>query len=127
VGAVLDEVPERPLAVAELVAFKATRSWYGTESLRYEAPLAVVQLGTAALLVVGGVRCWREGGRRREALGLLLAVLGTSWLLTMAVISLVRYLTPALGLCLLLAGVAVEPLVRRGWDRMVPPPEVALD
>jgi 4-amino-4-deoxy-L-arabinose transferase-like glycosyltransferase len=113
VGAVVAEVPERPGAVAQLVAFKATRSWYGTESLRYEAPLAVVQLATAALLVVGGVRCWRAGGGRRRALGLLLAVLSTSWVLTMAVISLVRYLTPALGLALLLGGVALEPLVAR--------------
>jgi 4-amino-4-deoxy-L-arabinose transferase-like glycosyltransferase len=113
VVAVAEEVPERPLAVAELVGFKAARSWYATESLRYELPLALVQLGTASLLILGGVRCWRAGGRRRQGLGLVVGVLATSWLLTMAVISLVRYLTPALGLSLLLAGVAVEPVAQR--------------
>jgi 4-amino-4-deoxy-L-arabinose transferase-like glycosyltransferase len=115
VVAVAEEVPDRPLAVAQLVGFKAARSWYATESLRYELPLALVQLGTATLLVVGGVRCWRAGGRRRQGLGLVVGVLATSWLLTMAVISLVRYLTPALGLSLLLAGVAVEPVAE--WLR----------
>lgn len=113
VRAVAREVSERPLAVAQLVGFKALRSWYGTESLRYETPIAALQLGTAALVAVGGVRAWQAGGRRRQALGLVLGVLGTSWLLTMAVISLVRYLTPALGLALLLGGVALEPVARR--------------
>lgn len=120
VGTVAAEVPERPVAVAQLVAFKAARSWYGTESLRYEPAIAALQAATAALVVVGGVRCWRGGPSRRRALTLVAGVLATSWLLTMAVISLVRYLTPAIGLSLLLGGVALEPVVaagRRRWAR----------
>ena len=111
VAAVVREVPERPVGVAELVAFKATRSWFATESLRFELPIAALQALTAGLLLAGSVRCWRGGPERRAALGLLLGVLGSSWLLTMAVISIVRYLTPSLGPALLLGGVALEPLV----------------
>lgn len=122
VAAVAQEVPERPVAVAQLVGFKAVRSWYGTESLRYEAPLAALQAATAALLLVGAVRCWRGGAERRAALALLTGVLLTSWLLTMAVISLARYLTPSLGVALLLGGVALEPVATRLLGGRTAPP-----
>jgi 4-amino-4-deoxy-L-arabinose transferase-like glycosyltransferase len=114
------EVPERPVGALQLVGFKAVRSWYGTESLRYETPLAAVQVATAALIAVGTVRAWRLGGTRRTALVLLLGVVACSWLLTMAVISLARYLTPALGLALVLGGVALEPWATRLVGRIRP-------
>jgi len=110
-AAVTREVPERPVAVAELVLMKAARSWYGTESLRHERLVVLAQLPFVALMAWGAWRAGHRGGEVRRGAQLLLGLLGCSWLLTMAVISLVRYLTPSVGAALLLGGVALAPAV----------------
>jgi len=111
-GYLADSVRDRPGVVAQLVAFKALRSWYGTESFRYEGLIAAIQLVWATAATVGAVLCWRHGGGRRWYAILTGALTVGSWAAAVAALSIVRYLVPALGLFAPLVAVAL--LV--AWD-----------
>jgi 4-amino-4-deoxy-L-arabinose transferase-like glycosyltransferase len=98
-GLLREQWKERPLAVVELVARKAGRSWYGTDSGRYGWPIVVIQLLYSIPLALGLWATWRSGGDYPRGLVLAaLAVVLYSWGMTVVVLSIVRYMVPAIGL-----------------------------
>jgi hypothetical protein len=101
-----------PLAVAELVAIKAASSFYGTNSLTHQLLIALVQLPYLALMIAGLVLAWRAGDWLRSLSVFAILVVGYMWLMTIGVLSIVRYMTPALGLLVPFAALALV----RGWD-----------
>jgi hypothetical protein len=101
-----------PLAVAELVAIKAASSFYGTNSLTHQLLIALVQLPYLALMIAGLVLAWRAGEWLRSLSVFVVLVVGYMWLMTIGVLSIVRYMTPALGLLIPFAALALV----RGWD-----------
>lgn len=101
-----------PLAVVELVAIKAATSFYGTNSLTHQLLIALVQLPYLALMIAGLVLAWRAGDWLRSLSVFVVLVVGYMWLMTIGVLSIVRYMTPALGLLIPFAALALV----RGWD-----------
>lgn len=107
---------EHPAAMAELVVYKAARSWYGTESFRYEGAILALQLVFLGFVVAGGVTAFRRGSGSRWYVVLAAALTLVSWFSAIAALSIVRYLVPALGLLVPLAAVAVLAVASsRGW------------
>jgi len=94
---VMDEFRQNPFGVAELYAFKAARSWYGTDS---QQPLGELLNAIASLLyLVPGVIGIRNYFRKRKstAPGILLVLLILYfWGLTTVTFSVVRYMVPAI-------------------------------
>lgn len=103
---------EHPAAVAELFVLKAGSAFYGTNSLTHQTLIALVQLPYLILMLIGLILAWRSGGRRRWYAVFLVMVVGYMWIMTIAVLSIVRYMTPALGLLIPFAALALV----RGWD-----------
>lgn len=104
-------IAEQPMTVVKLLLIKASRAWYGTQSLRLDRYVLPVQAAYLALVAVGmvlAVRRERYGGR---AVWLLGGMAVCFWLLATAVLPLLRYMTTALGLLLMFAAVAL----RAGW------------
>lgn len=100
-----EQVQERPGGVAGLLAVKAARSWYGTEAVRNDGLVALVQ---AAYLLLIGVALARVG-RRAGATGrrfswFAAALLAVSWLVTALVLPLFWYVMPAINVALIAAG-----------------------
>jgi len=96
--AFIEALRTRPLALTELFVIKAARSWYGTDSGRLETPTILVQVIYLTLALLGGVAAWKRGGMaRRWAIGVGLVVL-YFWGMTILVISILRYMTPIMGL-----------------------------
>jgi hypothetical protein len=94
-----EQLKERPAAVAELVGRKTVRSWYGTDSGRYEWAILVMQLLYAIPVALGLRAAWRSD--RMFSRGMVcaaLAVVVYSWAMTVVVLSIVRYMMPAIGL-----------------------------
>lgn len=90
---------DRPAAVAQLVAVKAARCWYATDSRRHETALALLGLPYAAVVAVAAVRTARRGGSRGRAfLALVAAVVLYNWLMATLALSILRYMVPAIGL-----------------------------
>jgi Dolichyl-phosphate-mannose-protein mannosyltransferase len=113
-----------PVAVAELFLLKGASAFYGTNSLTHQALIALVQAPYLILMLIGLILAWRSGGRRRWYAVFLVMVVGYMWVMTIAVLSIVRYMTPALGLMIPFAALALV----EGWDAIqrrrhaTPPP-----
>jgi hypothetical protein len=115
----LDTAREDPLVVAELIGYKALRSWYGTESFRYEIPLALVQVLWVGGATAGAALSWRRGAGPRGYVVMVVAFTLAAWATAIAALSIVRYLVPTLGLLAPLVAVAVVTAwarLRRGLD-----------
>lgn len=103
----------KPVPVIELYLVKAARSWYATDSGRYETPLLGIQIAYGILILTSVVLAWHrlEGNR---CLPLLMGcVVVYFWLMTIAVLSIVRYMTPPAGLLFLFPPGAVQYLYAR--------------
>jgi hypothetical protein len=97
-----DQMRKRPLVTLKLLVVKAMRSWYGTDSRRFELGIILLQLPYLALSLLGTRQAWREGGiAKRVAISVWLIVF-YFWAMTITVLSLVRYMVPAIGLLFLL-------------------------
>ncbi len=112
-GWMMKQTADRPKAVTTLIAYKAARSWYATDSHKNETPIMWVQLACLCVVAVGGVRLWRAGGRDRELLILVLAVVVGTWLMTIMVLSIVRYMVPVMGLLFLMFVPVFQPPRRK--------------
>lgn len=88
----------RPVAVVKLIAIKLARSWYATNSERFEGATLAVQILYAAVILAGIAAAWWRGGPGREmAIGVLLMT-SYFWAMTVSTLSLLRYMVPAMGL-----------------------------
>jgi 4-amino-4-deoxy-L-arabinose transferase-like glycosyltransferase len=113
-----DEFQSHPADLVALLWLKATRAWYGTNAQWLERETALVQLPYVALWMGGLVWGWRH--QRHMTLWIALTVLAF-WGMTLLVLPLLRYMTPAISLLFVpLAGwVTSWPWVARmtaGWE-----------
>jgi hypothetical protein len=88
----------RPVALGELVAYKAARSWYGTETFRFEGAIVAIQVVWVGLAVAGAELARRRSTGARWYVWLVAAITLCSWAGAMAVLSIVRYLVPTLAM-----------------------------
>ena len=100
------ELARGPLAVVGLLLLKATRSWYGTDSLRHEPVILAVQV---PYLVLGAYGGWLQ--RRRRLGWLCMVFIVYFWITTVAAVSIVRYLLPAMVFVVCLAMVGMSHLI----------------
>ena len=105
-----EEFRRDPAAVLKLAAIKALRSWYGSDSRRLEALSAGLQ-AVYLLLVLGcsGFAIRYGGPARRLAIGVWI-VAGYFWFMTAAVLPLLRYMVPSMGLLFLTVAAGVASL-----------------
>jgi hypothetical protein len=109
-----DAARERPLQLAQLVWWKAKRAWYGTDSQRgEEAWLAWTHSAYLVFMVAGAVLLWQGAGSGRRWLVVSGLLVLYYWAMTVLVLSIVRYMLPAVGLMFVWQAVLVE----RGWER----------
>jgi 4-amino-4-deoxy-L-arabinose transferase-like glycosyltransferase len=89
------EVAERPIAVGKLLAWKAVRVWYATDSRRYEAAVALLQIPYLALLAWSGHRARAQGAEPARLVSLLVGCCVLFWAMAFVSLSIVRYVVPA--------------------------------
>jgi hypothetical protein len=102
----LEETADEPLGVGELFLAKMAQSWYATDSRTYDSSILLLQIVYGMLAITGLWLCARRKVLRAGH-WLVLAVVGYFWLTDIAVLSIVRYLLPAIGL---LMGFCALPL-----------------
>ncbi len=108
-----DEAAHHPLAVAELVVLKAGRSLYGTNRLELEGVIAAIQAAYLVVMFIGARRAWRQEGDPRRVLVVVLLLASYFWIVTMTVLSIVRYMSPVLGLLFPFAALTFLPRTRQ--------------
>ncbi|PJF25340.1 MAG: hypothetical protein CUN53_13285 [Phototrophicales bacterium] len=104
-GVIIAELSADPISAVQLVGIKAARAWYATDSRRFEMVSLLVQLGYLSISGWAAARILRGDAPAgaRSLLALILLVTAYHWLTTIAVLSILRYMLPAMGLlfCLL--------------------------
>lgn len=93
----------RPVGVVQLIGVKSLRAWYGTDSGSREQLLLAIQLPFLAILSWAAVRSFSSGAHRRSAALIIIACVLGFWAATVMVLSIARYMTPAVGLLCVLA------------------------
>jgi 4-amino-4-deoxy-L-arabinose transferase-like glycosyltransferase len=93
---------EHPVAMLKFYAIKALRSWYGTDSGRFETALAFLQIVYLAVIARGTRRLYLGDAMARRMVLSFWGIAFYFWLMTILVLSIVRYMLPAIGLLLVL-------------------------
>jgi hypothetical protein len=96
----IDEFKKRPLTVAKLALIKTARCWYGTNSNRKESLILLVQAVYIVSLLYALIMLWRRRPDLRFLVTAGAVTLCYFWGMATVVLSIVRYLMPVLGLCL---------------------------
>jgi hypothetical protein len=115
-----DQARARPATVAQLGAIKVARSWFATESERYEVLLLAFQVPFLGLAAFGLSRTWRHGSRVWA--GMVLLLVAYFWLMTVAVLSIVRYMTIPEALLAPFFVLGLQAVVARLTGRFTTPP-----
>ncbi|MCG8460411.1 MAG: hypothetical protein MI919_29365, partial [Holophagales bacterium] len=114
---------EEPGPVLRLLAAKAARSWYATDSLRFERWILLLQI-PYLLLAAAGTWLWvrqRAADRERVADLVTVAVFVVYfWGMTFLVLSILRYMLPAMALLMLPAGEALRRALLTSGQLLAP-------
>jgi 4-amino-4-deoxy-L-arabinose transferase-like glycosyltransferase len=108
-----------PGAFSKLVLLKALRSWYATDSARFEAYIFPIQIIYLLLVLWGLVSAWKSRGIPRTYTAFVALTAFYFWLATTSALSILRYMIPAMCLLLTLvpAGVFQLPPLKRFLKR----------
>lgn len=93
-----EKLKKQPVTVIKLMAIKTVRSWYGTNTNRFEIPLLLIQAMYAMFLVWAVILLWRKRPDYRFILIAGGVITGYFWGMTVCVLSIVRYMMPVLGM-----------------------------
>ena len=77
------------------------RSWYGTDSHRLELPTLLIQLVYLIFISFGAGIAWRRKGRSKQAAQMILLITLYFWMMTILVLSILRYMLPVMALLML--------------------------
>jgi hypothetical protein len=113
VGVVLaEQARKRPVALVKLFVIKAARSWYGTDSQRWEGALALVQAPYLVLALAASLRAWRARGRLRQLAVVVWIVVIYFWAMNILSATIARYSVPSMALLFMLVPALWQGLAR---------------
>ena len=112
---IADAARDDPAGVANLIAVKAARAWYSTESGTGDVLAVLVQV-SLLVAVAFGIRCARRSGQLDALSGTItIGVPLYFWAVTIAVLPLARQMVPSEALLFPFVAIAAERFV--GWTR----------
>jgi 4-amino-4-deoxy-L-arabinose transferase-like glycosyltransferase len=94
----INETLLHPVTISKIFVYKTLRSWYATDSVRWETPIILIQIVYLSFILLGAISLWIYGGIKRFFMLFILSIMIYFWLITISVISLVRYMVPVTGL-----------------------------
>jgi len=108
---------EYPAAFSKLLLLKALRSWYATDSARFEAIILPIQLVYLVLILWGFVSAWKSRGTARTYAAFVALTALYFWLATTSALSILRYMIPAMCILMTLtpAGLAKLPPLKKSF------------
>lgn len=92
----------QPLAALQLIILKAARSWFATDSGRFEKLNLAIQVFFLAWIFLGAFSAWHMGSQQREFTKLILGISIYFWLITLSMLSILRYMIPAMAVLITL-------------------------
>jgi hypothetical protein len=110
------DAASQPFAFVSTLWRKSLRTWYATDSHRWESKLLLMQIPYLAICFAGGVICFRKGGDAKRITILIAVIVLFYWAMTIAGLSIMRYIVPVMPLMLLLTAPIIESCLDLcGW------------
>ena len=103
-----EELKSNPLAVAKLFIIKLARSWYATDSQRFETLIIFIQIPYLLLILWSSKLAWNEGGIQQTLVISVWLMILYFWAMTTVSSTIVRYMVPAMGLSFFLLPVLFQ-------------------
>lgn len=92
------EMRDHPLTVLKLLGLKVIRSWYATDSCRFDIYVLLIQIPYLFLIAVGSIIAWKRNDISRPFIMSIWCIVIYFWIMTTLVLSIVRYMVPVIGL-----------------------------
>jgi len=111
-GYMLEELKNNPLPVLKLFAIKVFRSWYGTDEMWHENYILLIQFFYVLMAVIGfilGIKFYKD---RILYMIFLLTLVVYFWAMTVVVLSIVRYMIPAMITIIIFSAVLIENIIK---------------
>jgi hypothetical protein len=103
---------QEPGAVINLFLIKMIRSWYGTDSGNMEKGIVITQIFYAGVVLLATAVVWVNREKQPWLLFFVWGLVFYFWMMTTLVLSILRYMTPTVGLLSL-----IIPGIRFAWAR----------
>lgn len=110
-GFLLNRLAEQPAATLKMLGLKMLRAWYGTNTGRLETLIIPVQVGYLTLISWSCLASLRRSDFPPAATWMVILNLGYFWAVTVLVLSILRYMVPAIGLSFILAPMVFHRLL----------------
>ena len=95
-------IEEQPVTITKLYLIKAVRSWYGTDSQRYEDILLILQIPYICISFMAAYFGFKLQNQSRKFTIFVLVIVLYFWIMNILSTTLVRYMVPVFGLLFLL-------------------------
>jgi len=105
-----------PSPVASLVLLKARRAWYANDTQSHENWVALLQAPYLLFAALGGIVATRLGPGQRRFTLIVLLVTFYFWIMTTMVLSLLRYMVPAIALLMPFVSLGVITAGKALWE-----------
>lgn len=102
ISVIIGKLGTQPLTVTKLFALKIARSWYGTDSGRFETAIMLIQSFYLIMVLWATGAAWRQGGLAKQLAISIWLIVFYFWGMTILVLSILRYMVPAIGLLFVL-------------------------
>lgn len=103
-----EELINRPATFFKLIGLKLVRSWYATSQMWWEGKILIVQLVYLIPGLIGIIYGFRKYKDKIYNIIFLLGIILYFWLMTILVLSILRYMVPAMGLIIIFSAITVS-------------------
>ncbi|MFC1807296.1 hypothetical protein ACFL0T_02885 [Candidatus Omnitrophota bacterium] len=96
------EFQNRPQTVLKLIFIKAIRSWYGTDTNRYENSIFVAQAGYLFFIILATIKALLLDKNTKHLVICIWLLVFYFWAMSISVVPLLRYMTQSMGILFIL-------------------------
>ena len=108
---IIQEIKENPNPVVKLVIIKMMRCWYGTDEMWHENKILLIQSFYLVLSCMGIYLGIQHFNDKIPQIILMFSVVLYFWGMTTLVLSILRYMVPAMGIVIIFSAISVEKIL----------------
>ena len=107
------ELINEPASFLKLIKIKLVRSWYATSEMWWEGKILIVQLIYLIPGLFGIIYGFRKYQDKIYNITFLLGIILYFWLMTVLVLSILRYMVPVMGFIIIFSAIMVSVIIDR--------------
>jgi len=107
------EAKRNPITLLKLIGIKIGRAWYATSEMWWEKQILIVQLIYLVPAMAGIIIWFKKIKEKISYLLFLLIIIFYFWAVTVAALSILRYMIPVMGLIMIFSAITIDMIIGR--------------